>query len=129
LQIERGVVADVFEYDSTQENDLNGYPIELVLRTLSDSEANPEPAPGSLGGRDNIAKGNLPRDEPGHTYSPKQSPGTVERVKAKYLIGCDGARSWLRSQLKWKMEGASTTTTWYAKAQNFPYYLYADATT
>jgi phenol 2-monooxygenase len=128
LQVERGVVADAFAYDGTQEKNPNGYPIELVLRTLSDSEANPEPAHGSLGGRDNIAKANLPRDETGYTYSPKQLPGTVERVRTKYLIGCDGARSWLRNQLKYKMEGASTTTTWYALAFSLPRNLCADIT-
>jgi phenol 2-monooxygenase len=120
LQVERGVVADAFAYDGTQEKITNGYPIELVLRTLSDSEANPAPVPGSLGGRDNIAKGNLPRDESSPTYNPKQLPGTVERVRTKYLIGCDGARSWLRNQLKYKMEGASTTTTWYVMAWSLP---------
>jgi phenol 2-monooxygenase len=31
--------------------------------------------------------------------------GTLENVKAKYVVGCDGAHSWVRSQLGFRMEG------------------------
>jgi phenol 2-monooxygenase len=114
MQVERGVVAESFLYDDAQENDSDGYPIELVLRTLSDSEANPPTPPGALGGRDNIAQANLPPDEtPPHMWNPRTAPGTLETLQAKYLIGCDGAHSWLRQQLNYKTEGAHTPSVWY----------------
>ncbi|KAF1943354.1 putative phenol 2-monooxygenase [Clathrospora elynae] len=112
FQVERGVMADTFTYDASLENDPNGYPIELTLRTLSDSEANPKPAPGAFGGRDVVAKGNMPRDELTHPTAPKEAPGTVEVVKARYLIGCDGGHSWLRRQLDYKTEGSTTDSVW-----------------
>jgi phenol 2-monooxygenase len=36
----------------------------------------------------------------------------LETIKAKYVIGCDGARSWLRKQLGFKTEGSHTNTVW-----------------
>jgi phenol 2-monooxygenase len=112
LQVERGVVAESFVYDGDPKNGSSSHPIELVLRTLSDSEANPTPVPGALGGRGNIAHGNLPHDEVAHMCNPSKAPGTVETLRAKYLIGCDGAHSWLRQQLNYKTKGASTASVW-----------------
>ena len=111
--MERGVVAESLVYDASQENNPHNYPIQLTLRTLSDIEANPPPAPGAFGGRDIIAKGNLPDDEVHQESGTSGSPGHVELVKAKYVIGCDGAHSWLRQQLNYKLEGASAHSVWY----------------
>lgn len=36
----------------------------------------------------------------------------VETIKAKYLIGCDGAHSWTRTQLGLSLEGESTEHVW-----------------
>lgn len=35
-----------------------------------------------------------------------------ELVRAKYVIGADGARSWTRKQLGFKMEGTRTKSVW-----------------
>jgi phenol 2-monooxygenase len=105
-------VADSFAYDSALESDPQSYPIQLTLRTLSDSEANPPPAPGAFGGRDVIAKGNLPHDELHNETGTSNPPGHIELVKAKYLIGCDGTHSWLRQQLKYELHGESAHSVW-----------------
>ena len=39
-----------------------------------------------------------------------QSNGDV--IEAKYLLGCDGAHSWIRKQLGLKLEGASRDVSW-----------------
>lgn len=39
-------------------------------------------------------------------------PDEIETVKAKYVIGCDGAHSWTRSQLGIKMNGEQTDFVW-----------------
>ena len=106
-------MAESLVYDASQENNPHNYPIQLTLRTLSDIEANPPPAPGAFGGRDVIAKGNLLDDEVHQESGTSGSPGHVELVKAKYVIGCDGAHSWLRQQLNYKLEGASAHSVWY----------------
>jgi phenol 2-monooxygenase len=36
--------------------------------------------------------------------------GEEEIVRAKYVVGCDGAHSWTRNQMGWKMEGEHTGT-------------------
>lgn len=35
-----------------------------------------------------------------------------EVIEAKYLLGCDGAHSWVRSQLGLKLEGTSRDVEW-----------------
>jgi phenol 2-monooxygenase len=116
FNVERGVTADSLVYHSALEKDFNEYPIEITLRTLPDSEANPEPVPGAFGGRDVLAKGNIPHDELLQDAAPQRIPNEIELVKAKYLIGCDGAHSWLRHQLGYKTHGASTDSVWYANS-------------
>lgn len=38
--------------------------------------------------------------------------GTTETVRAKYMVGCDGAHSWTRKQLGFIMEGEQTDFVW-----------------
>ena len=38
--------------------------------------------------------------------------GTLEAIQARYLIGCDGAHSWTRRQLGFKMDGEQTDYVW-----------------
>ena len=35
-----------------------------------------------------------------------------EKIKAKYVVGCDGAHSWTRRQLGFQMEGEQTDFVW-----------------
>ena len=37
---------------------------------------------------------------------------SVETIKAKYLLGCDGARSWIRQQFGIPLEGNQTQNVW-----------------
>ena len=38
--------------------------------------------------------------------------GTEEVVQAKYVVGCDGAHSWVRKQLGYELEGEPTDYIW-----------------
>lgn len=38
--------------------------------------------------------------------------GSSEVIQAKYLLGCDGAHSWVRQQLGLKLEGTSRDVSW-----------------
>ncbi|ELU40529.1 FAD binding domain-containing protein [Rhizoctonia solani AG-1 IA] len=42
----------------------------------------------------------------------RDSGGNLEAVRAKYVIGCDGAHSWVRSQLGYSMEGDHSNAVW-----------------
>lgn len=41
-----------------------------------------------------------------------KSTGTQETIYAKYVVGCDGAHSWLRKHLKINFVGDLTDSTW-----------------
>ncbi|CAE6475647.1 unnamed protein product [Rhizoctonia solani] len=42
----------------------------------------------------------------------RDQAGKLETVRAKYVVGCDGAHSWVRSQLKYVMEGDHSNAVW-----------------
>ncbi|CAE6375702.1 unnamed protein product [Rhizoctonia solani] len=42
----------------------------------------------------------------------RDSTGNLEVVRAKYVVGCDGAHSWVRSQLGYTMEGDHSNAVW-----------------
>ncbi|PYH99697.1 phenol 2-monooxygenase [Aspergillus ellipticus CBS 707.79] len=106
LEVERGVVAESLSYDASSENHSQKYPVTITLRTLSEEEATPYSYPGAS---------EIPAeldDQPDEIQKRKHPVGTIETVRAKYLIGCDGAHSWTRKQLNIPFEGASTDHIW-----------------
>ncbi|KAJ5937769.1 hypothetical protein N7454_004111, partial [Penicillium verhagenii] len=111
IHVERGVLAETFEYDETPESD-NEYPITVGLRH-SGSE-------GSI-----TIPGNLCDEEwEDLTRQRRSRRARKENIKAKYIIGCDGAHSWTRKQLNIPFEGASTEHIWgvidVVPISNFP---------
>ncbi|RLL96058.1 hypothetical protein CFD26_106069 [Aspergillus turcosus] len=113
LEVERGVIAESLEYDETLESSGDVYPITVTLRTLSEEEASPSSTGGSGGVRNGLFRSNItPDDWDDLIKKSKERPGNVETVKAKYLIGCDGAHSWTRKQLNIPFEGSTTEHIW-----------------
>lgn len=116
LRVERGVIAESFEYDDEMEKDSNGYPITVKLRTLSDEEAY---SPGLRVNETNnaatsgVSRGSLLSDDWNELIAnSKVKQKKTEIVKAKYLIGCDGAHSWTRKQVNIPLEGSTTDHIW-----------------
>ncbi|CAE6432681.1 unnamed protein product [Rhizoctonia solani] len=52
-----------------------------------------------------------PEDEFVDVYLRDQA-GKLEAVRAQYVVGCDGAHSWVRSQLGYTMEGDHSNAVW-----------------
>lgn len=104
LEIERGIIAETLEYDEKLEGDPNAYPITVKLRTLSEEEAN------SSSGLDRSTL--LPDDWDDLNQESGSRQTKTEIVKAKYLIGCDGAHSWTRKQVNIPLEGSATDHIW-----------------
>lgn len=106
IDVERGVMGESLTYDESLENDPQAYPITIKLRTLSEEEASPIPNPGTTPYR--------PARDDLEDLAPKRKHdvGTIETVRAKYLIGCDGAHSWTRKQLNIPFEGSHTDHIW-----------------
>lgn len=99
IDVERGVLAESLKYDETL-GSTNEYPITVTLRhSGSDNDIT---IPGDLedGEWDDL------------TRQRKRASGKKEIIKAKYIIGCDGAHSWTRKQLDIPFEGASTEHIW-----------------
>ncbi|CAE6506518.1 unnamed protein product [Rhizoctonia solani] len=83
----------------------DSYPVTVHLKRLSEAEAQ------------NLARpvGGAPRNsnEAAADGSNVQiEEDREEIVRAKYVVGCDGAHSWTRAQMGWKMEGEHTDYVW-----------------
>lgn len=123
ITVERGVLPTAFEFDDAKASDFNDYPITVTLRTLSDDEATPHQQQQhhrSSDGQettvsDGLFRSNLAVDDTDDLIRNAETstrPGHVEFVKAKFLVGCDGAHSWVRRQLGFQLEGDSTDYIW-----------------
>lgn len=116
LEVERGIIAESFEYDDKLENDLTAYPITVKLRTLSDEEANLAHLSSNGHGSQTVSgqeRGSLLPDDWEELIQKSRIRQTkTEILKAKFIIGCDGAHSWTRKQVNIPLEGSSTDHIW-----------------
>jgi phenol 2-monooxygenase (NADPH) len=119
IRVEHGVLPTSFRFDENVAEDANGYPIEVRLRHLTEEEATPQQKATSANGQaiqDGIFRSNLASDDTEELLQKSQAlaakAGREEVVKAKYMLGADGAHSWVRQQLGYKLEGDSTDYVW-----------------
>lgn len=112
------MLPDKFTFDESKAEDQNAYPIEVMLRHLSDEQVNPEQNQATADGAaasDGLFRSNMAADDTDELLSKAHGnalAGSTETVKAKYMIGCDGAHSWTRRQLGYKLEGEQTDFIW-----------------
>lgn len=112
IHVERGVLPESLEIDDSKCNDHSAYPISVKLRHLTEEEATPTQAQGSHP-RDGLFRSSLAEDDTDELIAKsKEKEGTAEIVRAKYLVGCDGAHSWTRRQLGFEMQGEATDYIW-----------------
>ncbi|KAF7597540.1 hypothetical protein BBP40_000018 [Aspergillus hancockii] len=110
LEVERGVAVESLEYDEILEANYEEYPITVKLRTLTKEEASVD---FTCGGAQSLSRDDVASDDVNDlTPNRKNEPGTVETVKAKYLISCDGAHSWTRKHLGIPFTGSTTEHIW-----------------
>ncbi|OOO07572.1 monooxygenase FAD-binding protein [Aspergillus oryzae] len=123
ITVERGVLPTTFEFDEAKAADFEDYPITVTLRTLSEEEATPAQrqqhhrrADGTQSViNDGLFRSNLAADDTDdliRVAKANNNASSVETVKAKFMVGCDGAHSWVRRQLGFKLEGDSTDYIW-----------------
>lgn len=118
ITVERGVLPTSFNFNESKARDPTDYPITVTLKTLSDEEATPQQQRKSANGavvEDGLFRSNLtPDDTEDMIRSAEQSAraNQTEEVKAKFMVGCDGAHSWVRKQLGFSLEGDSTDYIW-----------------
>lgn len=118
IRVERGVMPTKLDIDESLAEDSDAYPITVHLRHLSQEEATPAQTATSVNGQaiqDGLFRSNLAKDDTDELIQAAKlndKANTEEVVRAKYLLGADGAHSWTRRQIGLKLEGDSTDYIW-----------------
>ncbi|KAH0034894.1 phenol 2-monooxygenase, partial [Aureobasidium melanogenum] len=119
IHIERGVIPTDLEIDESRVEDPDAYPVTVTLRHLSEEEATPKQSSTSANGvavQDGLFRSNLAPDDTQDMIRAAETmdakANTQEIVHAKYVLGADGAHSWVRNKLGFKLEGESTDYIW-----------------
>lgn len=114
LNVERGVLPESLEIDEKEcgRHEVDNYPITVRLRHLTEEEAKPAQSKGSEVS-DGLFRSNLAEDDTDELIQKsREKEGSSEVVRAKYMVGCDGAHSWVRRQLGFQLEGEPTDYIW-----------------
>jgi phenol 2-monooxygenase len=114
IRVERAVLPEALSFDETllDDHSQSSYPITVRLRHLTEEEATPAQSKGSAV-KDGLFRSNLAEDDTDDLIKNAQKKeGTAEIIRAKYVIGCDGAHSWTRKQLGFQLEGEPTDFIW-----------------
>lgn len=108
-QVERGALPESLSFDrslaeassSSDDDDGDVYPISVTVRHLSEEEATPAQNLSSVS--DGLFRSSLAPDDTEELLRKGREDGKGkegrETIRAKYLVGCDGAHSWTRRQL------------------------------
>lgn len=138
INIERGILPEALEIDSSKIDDNDAYPVTVKLRYLSEDEATP--AQFGHKASNGLFRSSLTTAEEDDDqyalpagvsclyfvariapvpynadiadlsrYQQKQA-GEIETLRCKYVIGCDGGHSWVRRTLGFQMIGEQTGT-------------------
>lgn len=114
LRVERAVLPETLHIadDACDDHSPDNYPITVQLRHLTEEEAKPAQSTGSSVA-DGLFRSNLAEDDTDDLIAKsKEKEGSTETVRAKYMVGCDGAHSWTRRQLGFQLEGEPTDYIW-----------------
>ncbi|KAM0791503.1 hypothetical protein ACM66B_005956 [Microbotryomycetes sp. NB124-2] len=112
LQVERSVQPTHLDIDESLVNDFDAHAVTVKLRHLTEDESTPVAQQGQVA--NGLFRSNLFADdlEDASSGPSNHAAGTEEVVKAKFVVGCDGARSWVRKQMGLQLEGDSANTYW-----------------
>lgn len=114
LTIERGILPLSISLDESLADDPDAYPVTIKLRHLEEAEAAPDQSTAGKGVGDGLFRSNLAPDDTGDMIRKTSGmEGREEVVRAKYVVGCDGAHSWVRGELGYKLEGEVRTCVYW----------------
>ncbi|GAA5910515.1 hypothetical protein JCM6882_008543 [Rhodosporidiobolus microsporus] len=114
LTVNRSVAPTSMVIDEALTNDYSpsSYPITVTLRHLSEEESTPTQVGAAPSG---LYRSNILSDDEADVMAGKsvfEAAGEEETVKAKFVVGCDGARSWVRKQIGLSLNGDSANSVW-----------------
>lgn len=111
IEVERGVLPEVLELDSSASDSQDAYPIKVKVRKLDNDEVTLAQHGTSV--PNGLSRSNLTKDDEDDLLRKSRTrAGNTEIIRTKYMIGCDGAHSWTRRQLGFTMEGEQTDFIW-----------------
>ncbi|KAI0475650.1 FAD binding domain-containing protein [Xylariaceae sp. FL0804] len=119
LAVERMVIptalaVDEALADSDDSDDADAHPVTVTLRHLTEAEATPTQRLSNLA--DGLFRSNLAGDDVASMLAESggRADAREETVRAKYVVGCDGAHSWTRRALgpEFEMKGEMTDFIW-----------------
>ncbi|KAJ4360163.1 uncharacterized protein N0V89_000723 [Didymosphaeria variabile] len=114
LRVERAVLPETLSIaeDLCDDHSADTYPLKVQLRHLTEDEATPAQSNGTTI-EDGLFRSNLAEDDTDDLIAQSRAnAGSAEVVRAKYMVGCDGAHSWTRRQLGFQLEGEPTDFIW-----------------
>ncbi|KAK7432212.1 hypothetical protein QQZ08_001157 [Neonectria magnoliae] len=118
VAVERGVIPTSLEIDANSVENADAYPVTVQLRHLSEEESTPKQTATMSNGslvQDGLFRSNMAADDTADLLKAaklNEKANTTEVVKAKYVVGADGAHSWVRKEIGLKLEGDSTDYIW-----------------
>ena len=118
IKVERCVLPTRLEIDEKLVGDHDAHAVTVTLRHLTEAEATPTQQLSNLA--DGIFRSNLADDDVDGMLAASagrmamNSQVKEEVVKARYVVGCDGAHSWTRKTLgpEFAMVGEMTDFIW-----------------
>ena len=111
IEVERGVIPEELDIDHSVSDEDDAYPIRVKIRHLEDEEATPDQNGSKVA--NGLFRSNLAKDDTDDLIRKgRGKESSTEMVRAKYMIGCDGAHSWTRRQLGFSMDGEQTDFIW-----------------
>ena len=97
--------------DELKVDDNDAYPVRVVLRHLKEGASAPEQFGHKV--LNELFRSNLATDaEEDNALAEDAAKEGTEIVNCKYVLGCDGAHSWVRRQLGFEMIGEHTDYVW-----------------
>ncbi|KAF4969169.1 hypothetical protein FSARC_3545 [Fusarium sarcochroum] len=118
IKVERAVLPESIEIDESKLDSTDAYPVTVKLRHLTEEEATPpqQATASKTQASDGLFRSNLVfDDEVDHNQALRQAQARdadSETIHAKYVIGCDGARSWVRNHIGSELQGEASDFIW-----------------
>ncbi|KAI8720130.1 hypothetical protein NCS52_00457700 [Fusarium sp. LHS14.1] len=118
IKVERAILPESLHIDESKVDDVDAYPVTVKLRHLTEEEATPaqQETASKTKASDGLFRSNLVLGDENEDLKllqkAQERDAEGEIVHAKYVLGCDGARSWVRQQTGLELQGEATDFIW-----------------
>ncbi|GKU20487.1 unnamed protein product [Fusarium langsethiae] len=118
IKVERAVLPEAIDIDKSNIESTEGFPVTVKIRHLSEEEATPpqQATASKTQASDGLFRSNLvfedEVDNDSALSKAQDRDAVTETIHAKYVIGCDGARSWVRNQIGLELQGEASDFIW-----------------